>query len=296
MSRIHEALKKAEMERAGVSAEAPPARSQSSQAAANAAVTAGVLTEPIAPGREAFQFEELRERCAIASWRPDANVNVFLNPELSVVGAEQFRSLRSRLYQLRANQPLRTLLVTSPVAGEGKTFLTNNLGQAIVRQTDRRALIIDADLRCSRLHVPLGAASSPGLTDYLRGSADEIAVMQQGPERNLFFIPGGSACTNPSELLSNGRLKNLLERAGSAFDWIILDAPPCVPVADARILADICDGVLLVIKAGSTPAAVVQKARRELESANVVGVVLNAAEETVGYGSYYAGTYGGDPE
>src|ERR1700728_473358 len=105
-----------------------------------------------------------------------ANVNVFFNPNLSVHGAEQFRTLRSRLYQLRANQPLRTLLVTSSVPGEGKTFATTNLAQAVVRQPDRRVLIIDADLRCARLLLPLGVPTSPGLTDYLRGEEVEMAV------------------------------------------------------------------------------------------------------------------------
>ena len=128
--------------------------------------------------------------------------------------------------------------------------MTSNLAQAIVRQPDRRALIIDADLRRPRLHVPFDAPLAPGLSDYLRGEADEAAVIQQGQEGNLCLIPGGAEVTNPSELLSNGRLKKLLDRLTPVFDWIILDSPPCVPVADASILADLCDGVLLVVRAG----------------------------------------------
>ncbi len=84
--------------------------------------------------------------------------------------------------------------------------MTTNLAQALVRQPDRRVLIIDGDLRCARLHVPLGAPSSPGLSDYLCGEADEMAVIQHGQEGNLCFIPGGKEVTDPSELLSNGRL------------------------------------------------------------------------------------------
>ena len=187
-------------------------------------------------------------------WHLDPNVNVFVNPDSSAGGPEQFRTLRSRLYQMRSNQPLRTLLVTSSIPTEGKTFVTNNLAQAIIRQPDRRALIIDADLRRSRLHVPLGAPSSPGLTDYLRGTADIISIIQQGQEENLCFIPGGDEVANPSELIANGRMKVLLDRLSPIFDWIILDSPPCLLVADASILADHCDGVLLVTRAGVTPA------------------------------------------
>jgi protein-tyrosine kinase len=301
MSRIHEALEKAEQERAiaqaattGVAAtthEPIPAASIWTESApeipteTNSPVAAGL------PG-DYLRFDDLRTRCAHPTWHLDPNVNVFFNPDLSVHGAEQFRTLRSRLYQLRGTQSLRTLLVTSAIPGEGKTFVTANLAQAIVRQPDRRALIIDADLRCARLHLPLGAPTSPGLTDYLRGEADELAVIQHGQEGNLCFIAGGNEVTDPSELLSNGRLRKLLDRVTPVFDWVILDSPPCVPVADASILADLCDGVLLVVRAGSTPSEVAQRARQELQGKNVVGVVLNAVDEAGIYGSTYYQGYG----
>ena len=222
-----------------------------------------------------------------------------MNPDSSAGGSEQFRTLRSRLYQMRSNQPLRTLLVTSSIPTEGKTFVTNNLAQAIIRQPDRRALIIDADLRRSRLHVPLGAPSSPGLTDYLRGTADIISIIQQGQEGNLCFIPGGDEVTNPSELIANGRMKMLLDRLAPIFDWIILDSPPCLLVADASMLADLCDGVLLVTRAGVTPAGTAQRACQELRGRNVVGVVLNAMQGSHKYHSdyyYYGYGYGDSKE
>ncbi len=301
MSRIHEALKKAEQDRiiAHAATADMAALPQEPMTAAEAWATKvpEVPTESIPPTATGFpgdylRFDDLRARCAHPTWHLDPNVNVFFNPNLSVHGAEQFRTLRSRLYQLRGSQSLRTLLVTSSIPGEGKTFVTANLAQAIVRQPDRRALIIDADLRCARLHLPLGAPTSPGLTDYLRGEADEMAVIQHGQEGNLCFIAGGNEVTDPSELLSNGRLRKLLDRVAPVFDWVILDSPPCVPVADASILADLCDGVLLVVRAGSTPSEVAQRARQELNGKNVVGVVLNAVDEAGMYGSAYYQGYG----
>jgi protein-tyrosine kinase len=300
MSRIHEALKKAEQERAAVvtadPVAAPPADIAVSALERNenpAPRNDDILAPKPAAARpvsDYLRFDDLRARCSHPEWHLDPNVNVFVNPALSSQGAEQFRTLRSRLYQLRSNQPLRTLLVTSSIPSEGKTFVTNNLAQSIVRQPDRRALIIDADLRRARLHVPLGAPSSPGLTDYLRGEADGISIIQQGQEGNLCFIPGGSEVTNPSELLSNGRLKALLNRLAPIFDWVILDSPPCLLVADASVLADICDGVLLVTRAGVTPAATAQRAAQELRGRNVVGVVLNAMQEShTGNSEYYYG-------
>jgi capsular exopolysaccharide synthesis family protein len=302
MSRIHEALKKAEQERA-----ASPAADLS----AISSVETRVVEEQPArigiadpadymPRREApatasgdyLRFDDLRKRCSHPTWHLDPNVNVFINSAMTAHGAEQFRTLRSRLYQMRSTQPLKTLLVTSSVPAEGKTFVTNNLAQSIVRQPDRRVLIIDADLRCSRLHVPLGAPPSPGLTEYLAGEADEYAIVQNGLDGNLCFIPGGSQTSHPSELLSNGRLKNLLSRMAPVFDWVILDSPPLLPVADSSFLADLVDGVLLVVRAGQTPMATAQRSVQELQGRNVVGVALNAVDPAQAYGSYYSSAYG----
>jgi protein-tyrosine kinase len=303
MSRIHEALKKAEQERAAVQVTDPGLTSrdalETDSARAFSTRSAAILGEEVSPevpvspvSAEYLRFDELRKRSAQAEWHLDSNVNVFFNPGLSPHGAEQFRTLRSRLYQIRANQPLRTLLVTSSLPGEGKTFVTSNLAQAIVRQPDRRVLLIDADLRCPRLHVPLGAPTSPGLTDYLRGEADEAAVIQYGQEENLCLIAGGNLVKNPSELLSNGMLKKLLDRVSPVFDWVLLDSPPCLPVADPTILADHCDGVLLVVKAGKTASEIAQKACQELQGKNIVGVVVNAVEASHLYGTYYYQGYG----
>ena len=308
MSRIHEALKKAEQERATVQAASVSVLTDTPKA--NPAPPTGVTPPPtflapeiaaersrvieteVVPSAAYLRFDDLRKRCAHPQWHLDPNVNVFINSELTAHGAEQFRTLRSRLYQLRAAGPLRTLLITSSVPAEGKTFVSNNLVQAIVRQPDRRALIIDADLRCSRLHVPLGAPASPGLTDYLRGEVDEMAIVQHGLDGNLCFIPGGNEATNPSELLSNGRLKTLLDRLTPVFDWIILDSPPLLPVADSSFLADLVDGVLLVVRAGQTPSEIAQKGCQRLEGRNIVGVVLNAVEKNHMSGSGYYNNYG----
>jgi protein-tyrosine kinase len=313
MSRIHEALKKAEQERAThvVLEPMPPAPAPAPVAVATAPAAPTILTPVAAPAvlparvevpaispaifettDMHLRYDEMVRRCTHPTWHPDPNVNVFFNSGLSPRGAEQFRTLRSRLYQLRNAQPLKIVLVTSSIPGEGKTFVANNLAQAIVRQPDRRALIIDADLRCSRLHVPLGAPPAPGLTDYLRGEADEMAVIQQGADANLCFIPGGNEVANPSELLHNGRLKKLLDRVAPVFDWVILDSPPCLPVADSVMLADYSDCVLLVVRAASTPMETAQRACQELQGKNVAGVVLNSVEESHLYGSYYYQGYG----
>lgn len=295
MSRIHEALKKAELEGNAVSAVTDtrsPGRQPSLTSQREDLVEFTRISLPPSadalPRAASLRFEDIKENCARVNWRPDPMTDVFTNRDLGSEAAEQFRTLRSRLYHLKAEKPLRVILVTSAISGDGKTFVAANLAQAIVRQADRRVLLIDADLRSSRLHFPLGAPANPGLGEYLGGSADEMAVIQHGQEGGLYFIAGGKAVGNASELLSNARLKTLIERTAPCFDWIILDSPPCLPVSDAGVIAELCDGILLVVRSGSTPSSAAHKAHHELRKRNVIGIVLNGVnEKTLTYGSYY---------
>ena len=221
---------------------------------------------------------------------------VFENADPFFPGAEQFRTLRSRLYRIRESQPLQTILISSAIPAEGKTMVSTNLAYALVRQRGCRVLLIDADLRSPRVHTLLGAPAAPGLADYLQGTASEFKVAQRNSEEGLCFIPAGNHVTHPSELISSDRMKHFLDRVKPAFDWIIIDSPPALPVADASVLGGLADGVLLVVRANSTPSEASQKACKELRDAHIIGVVLNTAEESSEYNSYYSGsTYSGPP-
>src|ERR1700681_3136270 len=176
---------------------------------------------------------------------------------------------------------------TSCLPGEVKTFVANNLAHALARQQNCRVLLIDADLRRPDLHPGFGAQSSPGLAEYLKGEVDEMAIIQRGLPEYLCFIPGGKQAANSAELLANGRLRVLLDTVGPVFDWVILDSPPTLPVSDALVLADHCDGVLTVIRAAQTGFDSAQKSCQQLREKNLLGVALNCAEDGSAYGAYY---------
>jgi len=152
-------------------------------------------------------------------------------------GAEQFRTLRSRLYHLRNSQPLRTLLVTSSMAGEGKTFVTGNLVRAILRQSERRVLVVDADLRRPRLHMVFGAPTAPGLSDYLRGSCDEPSIIPIRRNRQSVLHPQWNPGERSERVAFERTNEDFARTPESAFDWVIIDSPPCLPVADAGVIA-----------------------------------------------------------
>jgi capsular exopolysaccharide synthesis family protein len=240
-----------------------------------------------------IKFEEMWERCSRREWNPDPNLVVFGDSTPFMPGAEQFRTLRSRLYRMRETQPLQTILISSAIPAEGKTVVSSNLAYALVRQQGCRVLLIDADLRSPRVHTLLGTPAAPGLADYLQETATEFQIAQRSGEENFCFIPAGNHVTHPSELISSDRMKEFLERVKPAFDWIIIDSPPALPVADASVLGGLVDGVLLVVRARSTPSEASLKACKELRDAHILGVVLNSAEESAGYNSYYASGYGG---
>ncbi|MGA9977132.1 MAG: CpsD/CapB family tyrosine-protein kinase [Candidatus Sulfotelmatobacter sp.] len=301
MSRIHEALKKAEQERAtlqGGAAAGFPAPVVSETAAgdqvpAAPGIPANLGPYPVTPAFGGpLNSETLLSRCPQSEWKADAATMLFLNGNDSAAGTEEFRTLRSRLYHLREKMPLRKLLITSALPKEGKSFTAANLAQVMVRQHGRRALLIDADLRGPRLHQMLGTASSPGLSEYLQGQNDEFSIMQRGPLENLFFIPSGAAIKDPSELIGNGRLQQLLLRLEPLFDWIILDSPPAVPVSDASVLAKACDGVLMVVRSNVTPSDAARRALQEFPQQALVGVVLNGTRgDSAQYARYYYEAY-----
>jgi capsular exopolysaccharide synthesis family protein len=212
---------------------------------------------------------------------------------------EQFRSLRSRIFELRDISPLKTILVSSGLPQEGKSFVSTNLALNLARHKNSKVLLIDGDMRRYTLHQILGCESHPGLADYLAGKASAVEVMQRpeplqvtaaGPTPilpNLTFIAGGNGGDKAADLSGSPRFGELVRLAAPYFDWIIVDSSPVLPVSDAVNLARSCDGVLLVARGGVTKFPVAQRAQAELKASNILGFVLNAVHDTPEVGSYY---------
>src|SRR5271168_4890687 len=297
MSRIHDALKRAEQERAtsmGTHVE-PAFDSPEAQTEAPRESMPSLQLSPsgatVMPSMsQGLTYESLLARCPQTEWKPDPRTMLFFEEDDSRMGAEEFRTLRSRLYQIREKMALKRLLVTSALPKEGKSFVAANLAQVMVRQHGRRALVIDADLRNPGMHRHLGASQSPGLAEYLLGECDEFAPLQRGPMENLFFTPAGRLAPSAPELLSNGRLKLFLQRVEPLFDWIIIDTSPVIPVSDATLVANSCDGILMVVRSNVTPSDMARRAREEFPDKLLLGVVLNGTSTgEVPRSKYYYG-------
>jgi capsular exopolysaccharide synthesis family protein len=212
---------------------------------------------------------------------------------------EQFRSLRSRIHELRDINPLKSILVSSGMPQEGKSFIATNLALSLARHKNSKVLLIDGDMRRYTLHQLLGCESHPGLADYLAGKASPVEVMQRAEQSveadgtgkpllpNLTFIAAGNGGDKAADLSGSQRFGELIRLAAPHFDWIIVDSSPVLPVSDAVNLARSCDGVLLVARGGVTKFPIAQRAQSELKASNVLGFVLNAVLDAPQDGGYY---------
>jgi capsular exopolysaccharide synthesis family protein len=208
-------------------------------------------------------------------------LTVRLNPLLVAglapqsLAAEQYRQLRTRLSLAEGASSIRTVLITSPQKGEGKSLTSANLALTMAQELQRRVVLIEADLRKPSLQQLFGLPAGPGLSDYLAGATDLQQAMRFLPDHHLTVIPAGSTPANPAELLGSTAMRRLLDQLRTTFDRVILDTPPVLPLADVAILAPMVDGALMVVRAGYTPKPAIENALRAFDSSRLLGVVLN---------------------
>jgi protein-tyrosine kinase len=311
MSRIYEALQKAESERkperreeesrvqefpAGTELRSQAAVADVEYAPVSAPMNEEVYTGPT--GLRGYEGDALDlSKIVRRPWSPSlAQLPALLERGPAV---EQFRSLRSRVHELRDINPLKSILVSSGMPQEGKSFIATNLALSLARHKNSKVLLIDGDMRRYSVHQLLGCESHPGLADYLAGKASPVEVMQRAEQSveadgtgkpllpNLTFIAAGNGGDKAADLSGSQRFGELVRVAAPHFDWIIVDSSPVLPVSDAVNLARSCDGVLLVARGGVTKFPIAQRAQSELKASNVLGFVLNAVLDAPQDGGYY---------
>ena len=200
---------------------------------------------------------------------------------------EQFRSLRTRVLQAGEREQMHTFVITSAGMGEGKTLTALNLAWLLAQTEGVRALLIDSDLRqpCATEYLSIDAPR--GLSEVLGGELSlREAVVRLDPA-GLYLLPGGSARDDCAELLSGPTYAGVIAEARRLFDFIIIDAPPLGIFTDANVLINRADGALLVVRAGKTRYALVDKLLAQLPRERMLGVVLNRADEELESNSYY---------
>jgi len=225
-----------------------------------------------------------------ATITPESRLVYFSQPDSP--GADRFRLLRMRLWPLWEAAKLKTLLITSALAQDGKSTVVLNLATALAEQGQRTVLVVEGDLCHPSLSSRLGIPPRAGLAECLEGAQNPLSLLRRIDPLGWYLLPAGDAQGNPTELLQSPILGNIFETLRSYFDWVIIDTPPAMPLTDTLSLKQYADAGLLVVRADRTPRDAVEAAIGRVGVQNLLGIVLNASEDLDRVYSDYRKHYG----
>jgi len=282
MSRLFEALQKSEPE---FSFEFPLAMQLTDEP-----LKAAKTESPQKPTEEFERNQSAERDSALApeSAQQLPSVPVVIKPDSRLVcltqkdslAAEKFRFLAVRLRQLQQSRAVKKLLVTSTIPEEGKSMVSANLALSLARKKRQRILLVEGDLRRPTLCESFGLRNLPGVSEWLKSGSSEITNVYHIDEAGLWFLPAGSPPENPMELMHSGRLTELMEQLSVWFDWIVIDSPPVLPLADTSVWSRLADGILLVAREGTTKKRELQRGLDTLDHSKLLGLVLNSSESS----------------
>jgi capsular exopolysaccharide synthesis family protein len=196
------------------------------------------------------------------------------------LGAEKFRLLGVRLRNLRANRSLKRILITSTIPEEGKSVISANLAAVLARGGRTKTVLVEGDLRRPTLANRFGLGRLPGLVDALSGERSLNDVIYEVEPTGLCVIPAGHPPENPLELMQSGRAAAALVALSQFFEWVVIDSPPVLPLADTILWAKLTDGILLVAREGRTEKQQLIRGLELLDKSKIIGMVLNASSST----------------
>ena len=220
----------------------------------------------------------------------------YTNPKSPI--AEAYRSIRTNIEFSNIDKHIKIITITSTQPNEGKSTVISNLAAAFASLENKRVLIIDGDLRNPSVHKMFGVSNLNGITDILLGEKDVDKCLEKTKIKGLDILKVGKVPPNPSEMLQSNKMRNFIEVIKEYYDYVFIDAPPVGVVADASIISQYSDGVILLVGSNETDidAAKVSKERLENVGANILGVVLNKFESEGSAYGYYGYYYGNEEE
>jgi capsular exopolysaccharide synthesis family protein len=302
MSHIFDALQRAETERSGIELDAADMPTELLQIAESATPAQGAAPATAAapaaafPEMPAFDAPEAGSVAAAPSspWPQFESLPVSLPPygklvsvtEKESLAAEKFRFLAVRLRQQQQRRPLKKLLITSTIPEEGKSTVAANLACTLAGRQKQRILLLDGDLRRPTLQRQFGLGRIQGLSEYLRNITDISAAIYRLEALGIWILPTGNVPENPLELMQSGKLSHLMDQLTAWFDWIVIDSPPILPLADTSVWTRVADGILLVTRQGTTDKEQLRRGLEAIEKSKLLGAVLNSSTSAA-HNDYY---------
>jgi capsular exopolysaccharide synthesis family protein len=218
-------------------------------------------------------------------WDPEAaetvDPDLYRNEKLPVLfsaysfASEQFRLLAARLQQLQHARAAKSVLLTSCAEGDGKSLLVLNLALSLAQGGRQRILLLDGNLRKAALSSMLGIDSRPGLTNWYQTNRSISDSLYRISGQNVWAMPAGNAPVDPLELVKSVRLPELLQTLNGAFDWVLIDSPPLLPLADAEVLSRICEATIIVVRCNKSTKGTLKQALERVAPTKLVGLLLN---------------------
>jgi capsular exopolysaccharide synthesis family protein len=191
------------------------------------------------------------------------------------IASEQFRLLATRLQQLQQSRRFKSVLLTSALAGEGKSLVIANLAVSLAQGGQQRVLVVDADLRKPGLSPLFKLNGSIGLREWYQTNRPISEVTYRVPDVNVWVLPAGQAIVDPLELLKSSRIADVVTSLTAVFDWVLIDSPPLLPLADAEILSRLCDGTMIVVRREKSPKTALKQALERVAPSKMTGLLLN---------------------
>jgi capsular exopolysaccharide synthesis family protein len=319
MSHIFEALKRSEAERSGIDLSEQLEATEVVQRVDHSSASrwkAAVLSEQPAATKNAGRETsyELLDKLPVgtltatspvielsqneehlAPYSQFRSLQVSLTPQSRLVSltaraspaAEAFRLLTVRLRHLRRDRALKNLLITSTIPQEGKSMVAGNLACTLALKTQQKILLLEGDLRRPSLSKMFGLGKNPGLCEWLEGESRLAASIYRLEEPDIWILPAGSAPSNALELLQSGRLSTLMDQLTAWFDWIIIDSPPVLPLADTSVWMRLADGILLATRQGSTEKRQLLRGLEAIEPRKLIGALVNSSDNASASDYYY---------
>jgi protein-tyrosine kinase len=303
MSRIGDALRRAGVEGSvsvGASIEDLDLQTLPEELRGSKLPPAAVPTSESAPAKSVAKPEagpavpaapspDLRPACRLYEpFSKAVTERLVIHAEAPPEAIEQYRRLAALLHHTQQDRGMRTVMVASALAREGKTLTAANVALTLSESYRRRVLLMDADLRRPSLGELFGLANLSGLSEALQAADDrKLSVVNVSP--SLSVLPAGRPMADPMHVLTSTRMRRIVEEASAAFDWVVIDTPPVALLTDANLLAAMVEGAILVVGANSTPLASVQRAMDAIGRERILGVLLNRVhQETSASGYYYS--------
>jgi capsular exopolysaccharide synthesis family protein len=255
-----------------------------------AGVAADLLTANVAPS--VAERVEGPMQCEVLSVSVSPENHLVSLPGLETPASEAFHLLGVRLRHLRRQRPLKKVLVTSTIPQEGKSMVAANIACTLALRTQHKVLLLEGDVRRPTQSNIFGIPQKPGICEWLKGERTLIESMYRLEGPGIWIFPAGVGTGNSLELLQSGGATPMMEQLMNWFDWVVIDSPPILPLADTSVWTNMADGILLVTRQGITQKRQLKRGLEALGTQKLIGAVLNSAKGATHTDYYYRPTNG----